>query len=769
LRLLGVLVRPLLAAVAIAVVSVTVANSPTRAAVDPPASSVNPFIGTHDEGNTFPGPSAPFGMVQLSPDTGHSTGYGWADGRIRGFSHTHLSGAGCPAMGDVPFMPTTGPVDQTSSDAYASPFDHATESAHPGAYAVTLARYGVRAELTTTPRTGWHRYTFPATNQANVLVNIGQADQTTFGSAIRVVGDRQLEGQVTSGHFCSAPNRYTVRFTATFDRPFAAYGTWRDGKLQAGGRESSAGGSNESDGAYVSFDTRSDRDVVAKVALSYVSVKGAERNLATEAPGFDFDAVRARAEAAWAQALARAQVDGGTPQQRESFYSALYRAQLTPTTFSDVDGRYAGFDGRVHWTGGRTQYANLSLWDTYRPQNQLLELLVPDVARNVQLSLVADGQQNGGWLPRWPMASGDTNVMTGDPVAPFLADGWAKGLLRGHERGVFRLLYRNATSVPPPRVGTLGRVGNPDYTRLGYVPFDAGHNIAKDGDDDLHQGASATLEYALSDCSSAQLASGLGYRNKARELRRRAQSYRKIWDRRNREFRARLASGRWAPRASQNGSGFHEGTPAQYTWLVPQDLDGLIGLLGGRDRAAAQLDRFFANGDVRQWVTEPYGYYGRPTYNPNNEPDLHAPWIYAWLGRPWRTTTMVRAAQSLFAPEPGGLTGNDDLGTMSAWYVFASLGLYPVTPGSPFYALHTPLFPHASVAAGGRRLTIDAPGTSPASPYVSSLTVGGQPTTKAWITHDALLRAASLRFATSAKPSATWGTHQRDAPPSPCR
>ena len=759
-------IRPLLLAIVIAIAAVTVANSPTRAA-EPPTASVNPFIGTLDEGNTFPGPSAPFGMVQLSPDTGHSVGYKYSDRRIQGFSHTHLSGAGCPAMSDLPFMPTVGDVTETRAPRYASPYSHASESAHPGDYRVTLDRYGVRAELTATTRSGWHRYTFPATDKANVLVNVGDAGAPTFGSRVRVVGDRQLEGEVTTGHFCRSLNRYTVHFVATFDRPFVAHGTWRDGAVHPGSGGSDAPGRGESNGAYVRFDTRGDHDVVAKVALSYVDAGGAARNLAAEAPGFDFDAVRARAAEVWDHALDRVEIDGGTPGQRTSFYSALYRAQLTPNTFSDVDGRYRGFDGRVHATGGRTQYANLSLWDTYRPQNQLLELIAPGVARDVQLSLLADAQENGGWLPRWPMASGDTNVMTGDPAAPFLADGWSKGLLRGHEQEAFRLLWRNATRVPPPQVGTLGRTGNPGYIRRGFVALSATGSV-KGGDYDGHHSASATLEYALSDCSSALMGDRLGHPWRAAQLYRRAQSYRSIWDARHGAFRARLANGRWGPRASRQGNGFHEGGPAQYQWLVPQDLGGLVGLLGGRDRAAAKLDRFFAGGDTRRWVTDVYDYYGRTTYNPNNEPDLHAPWVYAWVGRPWRTATMVRAAQSLFAPEPQGLTGNDDLGTMSAWYVFASLGLYPVTSGSATYVLHTPLFPHAAIRAGTRTVTIDAPGTSPESPYVQALQVGGRPSSRAWITHARLLQAGRLDFRVGARAGAAWGTRPQDAPPSPC-
>jgi predicted alpha-1,2-mannosidase len=759
-------VRALLLALALVAATVGIANSPTRAA-EPPAAEVNPFVGSEEEGNTFPGPSLPFGMVQLSPDTGRPLGYGWSDGRIQGFSHTHLSGVGCPTMGDIPFMPTTGSVTETRADRYASPFSHSTETARPGYYGVTLDRYGVRAELTATTRTGWHRYTFPATAQANVLVGVGDAFSRTYGSGVRVVGDRRLEGQVTSGRFCGARNRYTVRFVATFDRPFSAHGTWRDGRVHPGGARSDAKGEDESNGAYVTFDARGDRDVVAKVALSYVGRRGAERNLAAEAPGFDFDAVRARASAAWDHALDRVEIDGGTPAQRSSFYSALYRAQLTPTTYSDVDERYRGFDGRVHAAGGRTQYANLSLWDTYRPQNQLLELIAPTVARDIQLSLLADAEQNRGWLPRWPLASGDTNVMTGDPAAPFLVDGWSKGLLRGHEAEAFRVLWRNATQVPPPDVGTAGRVGNPAYLRRGFVPLEPA-SVPKGGDDDLHHGASATLEYALSDCATSLMARGLGHGRRAARLAARAQSYRAVWDARHGTFRARRGSGRWAPPAGGRGTGFHEGGAAQYQWLVPQDMAGLVGLLGGRAAASAKLDAFFAGGDVSRWGATPYGYYGGSTYNPNNEPDLHAPWAYAWTGQPWKTSSVVRAAQTLFSPTPEGLTGNDDLGTMSAWYVFSALGFYPVTSGGATYVLHAPLFPHAKLRAGAGTLTVDAPAASAANEYVQGVRVGATDWRRTWISHAQLLRAGSLRYDLSARAGAPWGTAPADAPPSPC-
>jgi predicted alpha-1,2-mannosidase len=778
--MIGVLAVALLSAWVV----VATVRAPSRASgqgpPERPADLVSTFVGSERDGNTFPGPSLPFGMVQLSPDTGHALGYRWSHDRILGFSHTHLSGIGCRAMGDISVMPTTGAVRETRRERYASRFSHASESARPGAYAVTLDRYGVRAELTATTRTGWHRYTFPATDRANVLVDVGEGLAATRGSTVRVVGDRRLEGDVSGGAFCGTRNRHTLRFVATFDRPFTAHGTWRDGATHPGSSSSAVLGRDRANGAWVTFDARANRTVVARVALSYVGIAGADRNAAAEAPGFDFDAVRARAAAAWDQALDRVRVDGGTREQRVSFYSALYRAQLTPTTFSDADGDYRGFDRLIHDTpDGRVQYANLSLWDTFRTQNQLLELIVPGVARDVQLSLLADARENGGWLPRWPMAYGETNVMTGDPATPFLVDGWSKGLLAGHEAEAFQTLWRNATGVPPAANQTLGRVGNPTYLRRGFVPQDAAHP-AKGGDDDLHQGASATLEYAAADCSLALMARGLGHTAEAAALARRAQSYRTIWDRRLGTFRPRTRQGTWVrPFSASSGPGFHEGGPWQYQWLVPQDMAGLVGLLGGRAAAARELDDFFAHrelvadpaGTARgRWVTGPYAYYGQDRYNPNNEPDLHSPWAYAWTGQPWKTSDVVRAAQTLFVPRPDGLTGNDDLGTMSAWYVFSALGVYPVMSGARSYLLHAPLFPRAAVRlGGGATLAIEAPrAADPRARYVQSVHVGARDWGRTWLSHDDLLGAGTLSYDLGTRAGAPWGTRTGDAPPSAC-
>jgi predicted alpha-1,2-mannosidase len=773
LSLLGGPARILLLAAAMAAAASAVSDAPTRAAV-PPSSMVNPFIGTEREGATFPGAAMPFGMVQLSPDTGHRLGYAWSDTQIEGFSHNHLSGAGCPAMGDVSFMPTTGPVTATAARRYASPYSHDTESATPGSYGVTLERYGVRAELTATTRTGWHRYTFPATTQANVLVNVGDALEQTYGTSVRVLDDHTLAGDVTSGHFCNSNNRYTVHFVAKFSRPFTAHGTWLDGRLHPGSGRSTGRRTDESNGAFLTFDTRGNPSVVAKVALSYVDERGAWSNMEDEASGFDFDGIRSRAAQSWNRALDRIEIEGGSDEQQSTFYSALYRTQLTPTTYSDADGRYAGFDGRVHRTGGRTQYANLSLWDTYRPQNQLLELIAPRVARDIQISLLADGRQNHGWLPRWPMASGDTNVMSGDPATPFLLDGWSKGLLKGYANEAYRLLWRNATAEPPAQVGTRGREGIETYLDKGFVPYGRGRT-PRGGDDALRHAGSATLEYALGDCGLGLMARALGHRRAARRLIARGRNYRTLWDPRHRRFRARRESGAWGPLRVGPRLGFHEGGPAQYQWLVPQDMAGVVDLLGGRRRAAAWLDSFFAYRKLSsdpaptprsEWISGPYAYFGRTTYNPNNEPDLHVPWAYAWVGQPWKTSMVVRAAQSLFRSRPDGLTGNDDLGTMSAWYVLSALGIYPVTSGTGTYVLNAPLFPRAAVHSGARTVTFEAPATATGTPYIEGMKVAGRAWNRPWIDHSTLLRAGTVHFDVGSQAGARWGTGE--TPPSPC-
>ncbi|WP_043732087.1 GH92 family glycosyl hydrolase [Streptomyces zinciresistens] len=760
------------------------APAAARGAADPGrlTSLVNPFIGTQNSGNTFPGASAPFGMVQVSPDTGGQGGYDYQQNKILGFSQTHLSGVGCSVMGELPLMPTTGAVDSVDADDYRSTFSHDDEEAEPGYYRVGLKTYGINAELTATPRTGWQRYTFPATGSANVMFNTGRANQKVFDSQVRVVGDRTVEGRIEAGNFCAGKDRHTLYFTATFDRPFTTGGTWRGDTPSPGGREASGAGGN---GAWVTFDAGTDRDVVVKVGLSYTSVEGARKNLRAETgDSYDFDATRAALRSTWEQRLGAVRIEGGPPERQRAFYTALYHAQLHPNLAGDVDGRYAGFDGRTRVASGYTPYQNLSLWDTYRPQNQLLQMLQPKVARDVSLSVLAIGR-DGGWLPRWSLANSETNIMTGDPVTPFLVEAWSKGLLAGYEREAYALLRRNATRTPPADSPFNGRAGVVPYQERGYIPsgLQLGRDCAdKGGDNDCRQPASATLEYALADASLALMARGLGRRADARLFASRGQYYRNLWDSSIGQFRPRTTEGTWLTPYDPVAAGhqFHEGGAYQYQWLAPQDPAGLVSLMGGRRAAEKRLDAFFAYDGLltdpartarEDWIAAPYDYYGKPTYNPNNEPDLHAPYMYLWAGAPAKTATVVRAAMTLFTDGPDGMTGNDDLGTMSAWYVFSSLGLYPTTSGGDFLAVSSPQFPRATLRIGawgreqGGTLTVAAPGTSDSRRYVQSASFNGRDLRATWLDWDAVARGGDLAFRTGDEPSA-WGTRRADQPPS---
>ncbi|MFF0066117.1 GH92 family glycosyl hydrolase [Streptomyces sp. NPDC005279] len=765
-----------------ATTSAIAAPVPSPAPAADPAGLVNPFVGTQNFGNTFPGASAPFGMVQVSPDTGGQGGYDYQQDKIHGFSQTHLSGVGCGVAGELPIMPTTGAVDRVDPDDYRSAYSHDDEKAEPGYYRVNLKSYGINAELTATRRTGWQRYTFPSTGAANVLFNTGKANQKVYDSEVHVIGDRTVEGRVHAGNFCAGKDDHTVYFTATFDRPFEARGTWRGSTPEPGGRDAAGEGGN---GAWVTFDASADRDVVMKVGLSYTGVEGARKNLAAETDdSYDFDATRAALHRTWEEQLGSIAIGGGSPDRQSAFYTALYHAQLHPNLAGDVDGRYTGFDRRTHTASGFTPYQNLSLWDTYRPQNQLLELLEPGVARDVALSVVAIGK-DGGWLPRWALANSETNIMTGDPVTPFLVEAWSKGLLAGHEEEAYALLKKNATSTPPADSAYNGRSGVDFYRERGYIP--SGLGLGKDcadkgGDNDCNHPASATLEYAAADASLALMAGGLGHRADAGMFAARGGWYRNLWDSSIGQFRPRTKQGTWVTPYDpvEAGHQFHEGGAYQYQWLVPQDPAGLVSLMGGRKATEKRLDEFFVHDKLltdpagtarRDWISQPYDYYGKPTYNPNNEPDLHAPYMYLWAGAPAKAATVTRAAMTLFTNRPDGMTGNDDLGTMSAWYVFSSLGLYPTMSGADFLALSSPQFESATIRIGqygrgqGGTLTLTAPGASDDRRYVQRVALNGKDVRTTWLGWDAIAHGGRLTHRLGTQPSA-WGTGRHAEPPS---
>ena len=756
---------------------------------DDPVRLVNTFIGTQREGNTFPGASMPFGMVHSSPIGSHYAGWRYDDPLIRGFGHFFLSGAGCAGQGGlVSILPTTGAVGPTfDHKRYGSPFTHDGEVGEPGYFRVRLTGYGgITVETTATTRVGIERFTFPANVPWNVLINVGQANnkEPVFASGIWVLDDRTLAGYVVAQAFCGG-RPYTTYFTTTFDRPFAGFGTWSQTAVLPGAREA-AGGIGPR-GAWLTFGPEESHQVTAYTALSHVDFTGASRNLAAEVCDGDrlrgFDEIRARAGEAWRAELSSVDVSGGSTDDRAVFYTSLYHVLLQPLTGNDVDGRYLGFDNRVHHAEGWTYYEFWSLWDTYRAHNQLLALLRPGRARDIARSLLTIHEQ-GGWLPRWAFANQETNTMTGDPVTPFLVDLWRYGALAGLEGRAYAALLENATEVPPASSPFEGRAGNPNYLANGFVQYAPLFKLLrlKGHDADPRHGGSATFEYALADGALSIMAEALGHIDDAAALRERGRNYRRLWDARVRDRgfagfpRPRWKSGRWyrplfrryGPRRS---SGFHEGTAWQYQWLAHHDVPGLVSLLGGKDEAIRRLDDFFAYAALvddpartvrEQWVVGPYSYDSQFRYNPNNEPDLHAPWMYTLFGAPWKTSAVVRAAQTLFVNGPDGVTGNDDLGTMSAWYVLSVLGLYPAAPGTGQFLLHAPRFPRATIhPAGGAPIVIKAAAADSASlQYIRALTVDGQPWDQASIDHVQLRAGVTLAFELTADPAeATWAIH----------
>ncbi len=737
---------------------------------DDPTTLVDTSIGNNGDGTTFPGATTPFGMVQLSPDTQLKkyASYDYAQDTTLGFSHTHLSGVGCQTMGNFRFMPTTGAVTSSDPAQYGAKFSHADETRSPGYYGVKLGN-GVEAELTATQRTGQHRYTFPSGASQNVLIEVGESNGYTYAGDVHVVGDDTVEGWLQGGNFCweTQKERYKVFFSAKFDREFTSFGTWTDGKLTPNQRDAKLG--SQRTGAWLTFGTEKNQ-VGASVGLSYTSIDGARLNRNTEQPK-SFDKAEKQAHDTWAGELNRMRVAGGTTADQRTYYSALYRSLLHPSVGSDVDGSYRGFDDQVHRSRD-TYYQMFSLWDTYRSQNQLVALLHPDKAADMTKS-VLKVYQDGGWVPRWALGGGETNVMSGDPVTPWVVDNYRRGILDDKTaRQLFDALWRNANEVPEDQSVFRGRDGNPSYVKNGWIGYQdlPGYTYG-----DTRQAGSATLEYALADCALSTMAQGLGYGDKAETLKNRCGNFAKLWDTgvESHGFtgfpRTKAADGTGVgnPDPAQS-TGFHEGTPWQYQWLAQQDPAKLFGLMGGPAQAEKRLDTFFdipllladpAKAAKDSWVHGAYDYHNNFAFNPNNEPDLHAPWMYSWTGAPWKTSAVLRAARTLFTDTPYGMPGNDDLGTISSWLVFGMTGVFEAQPGSGTYLLSTPMFEKVEIRpAGGRKIEIEAPGASAAKlQYTKDVRIGSRGYDRAWISHADLLRAGKIRFSLSDTPT-TWGT-----------
>ncbi|HEY1141714.1 MAG TPA: GH92 family glycosyl hydrolase [Lysobacter sp.] len=732
--------------------------------------AVDPFIGTGGEGHTFPGAVVPFGMIQLSPDTqikprkeayGWAAGYRYDDNTIVGFSHTHFSGTGHSDLGDVLLMPIAGEVKLERGDAakpgsgYTSRFRHEGEVAQPGYYAVTLDDYGIRAELTATARVGVHRYSFPKGKPAHMLVDLRTSMYDYPGkvlwSRLRVHPDGTVTGfRETRGW---APGRQ-VYFAMRFSRPLSGqqlHDTEQDvvykGFPPPGEKDPAQRAQIEGRQIVAAFDfaEAAGAQLLVKVAISPVSEDSAIANLDAEVPGWNFDGVRAQAKAQWTQALGAVDVEAPKQMQR-SFYTALYHSFMGPSLFMDSDGRYRGPDNAVHEAKGFTNYSTFSLWDTYRALHPLLTLVQPEQRNNdfVQSLLASQRVSPYGTLPVWAFHGLETWCMIGYHAVPVIADAYMKGI-RGYDANqALDAMVASASYGPYD--------GLAQYMQLGYVPID------EEG-----EAASKTLEYAFDDWTIARMAQSMGRQDIAERFKRRAANWRNAFDPATGFMRARTRDGKFRepfdPTASGYGTDYTAGNAWQYSWYVPQDIAGLAQAHGGDEKLLAKLDQVFdAKVDPKTFahmedITGLIGWYAH-----GNEPSHHVAYLYAAAGQPWRTQARLgRIMASQYAPRPDGLSGNDDLGQMSAWYVFTALGFYPVAPASNEYVIGRPFVSRATLnLPNGKRFTVIAEGLDEAHPYIGSASLNGKPLDRAFLRHEEIMGGGELRFRMQAQPNREW-------------
>jgi predicted alpha-1,2-mannosidase len=714
-----------------------------------PAGLVDPFIGTGAHGHTFPGATLPFGMVQLSPDTrlegwDGCSGYHFTDDVVYGFSHTHLSGTGISDYGDILFMPLTGEPHldngyETSPDqGYASRFDKASERAEPGWYAVHLADYDIDVELTATERTGLHRYRFPGGQPAWVVIDLTHRDEV-LESGLSLVGDNEIEGYRRSTGWA---RDQVVHFAARFSKPFERAELAVDDEI----REDATARDSKNVKARLYFGDQGG-ELLVRVGISAVDIDGARRNLEAEPGDRAFDKIRGMARDTWNRALGRIEIEGGTRDQREIFYTALYHAMIAPNVYSDVDGRYLGHDGRIHRTDDRQHYTVFSLWDTFRSAHPLYTLIEPERTREFIDTFLAIYEQ-GGRLPVWELAANETDTMIGYHAIPVITDAWVKGIRGFDAMLALEAMVDSATRDP---------YGLAAYQRQGFI-----------GSEDDGESVSKTLEYAYDDWCIARLAEELEEDDLADQYDRRSQAWRHLLDPETGFMRARRNQ-RWVtpfdPARVDNH--YTEANSWQYSFFVPHDVEGLMEALGGEERFVSRLDGLFEAGSetTGREQADITGLIGQ--YAHGNEPSHHMAWLYHYAGLPGESARRVRRiVDELYTAEPDGLSGNEDCGQMSSWYVWAAIGLYPVVPGSDEYAIGVPVFSRVAVDVGeGQEFVVRTQGASPGGEvFVESATLDGEPLTRSFLRHEEIVRGGELVLTLGRQPGEAWGREPKDRP-----
>ena len=740
-------------------------------AQDRPIDYVNPMIGTDNQGNVYPGPTTPHGMVQLGPDTdmrNWSDGYDYGDSVIIGFSMQHLSGTGIPDLGDFAFVPSVGEMkfvpgmerirtahghfrDIFNPDSgYCQPFSHKDEVVKVGYYSVRLPKYNVLVECAATPHAGIMRFTFPKSDSANVMVDLTHVLQwKVIWSRVR----RLSKTLVTGFHLVHgwATERY-LYFAAEYSRPYDDFGIMMDGKkvIYNTYRFRSA---YEADGPdlqyYMTYNTEKDPVVMVKVGISAVSSENAIENLKAEIPGWDFDKVVRDCRAAWSKEMNKITVVGNT-EQKQTFYTALYHTQMDPTIYEDVNGQYRGLDQNIHVAKGFTKYSIFSLWDTFRAEHPLMILIHPREDADMINSMLAHYDQSvEHLLPVWSLYDNETWCMIGYHAVPVIADAIMKGV-RGFDYE--RAYEAMKTTAMNPHYDSVK-----EYAEIGYVPYD--HE---------DESVSKTLEYAYDDYCIAQVAKKLGKEKDYKYFMKRAMSYRNLFDPSTKLMRAKDSKGNWITpfHPADYNPTITEGTNWQYTWFVPQDIQGLINLMGGKEYFAQKLDTLFTMKDPQGAFEGNTGEIGE--YWQGNEPSHETAYLFDYAREPWKTQEYVNEVETKFYyNKPDGLCGNDDCGQMSAWYVFSAMGFYPACPSDNYYVIGTPVVKEATIHLGnGKVFTMKAKNASPENKYIQSVTLNGKKWDKTFIPFDAVSNGGRLVFVMGDKANKEWGTSESNIPPS---
>jgi len=712
------------------------------------AKYVDPYIGTGFHGHVFVGASVPFGAVQLGP-TNLSEGWDWSSGyhisdsTIIGFQHTHLSGTGIGDLGDISFMPTTGAIKvvkgtiENLKNGYTSLFSHEDEVVKPGYYKVKLKRYDIGVELTASTRVGMHKYTFPASKEAHVVIDLkeGIGWDESSETYIKQVDQHTIEGYRFSNGWAESQRIY---FTAVFSKPIKSFTVYDDSTQKLG---------NELKGKKVkgvlSFQTVKEEIVYVKVGISPVSTANALLNIKAEIPKWDFNKVIQDADQAWNKQLAKIDIKTDSLTQMKKFYTAFYHTMIAPSIFNDVNGEYWGTDKKVHKNTRFNNVTTFSLWDTYRANNPLFTIIQPNHVHDMINSMLAIYQQQGT-LPVWHLMANETNTMPGNSALPAVAD----ALLKGYKGFDTKLAYEalKATAMNDSR-------GLKFVKSLGYIPADS-----------VAESVSKGLEYAIDDWCVAQVAKKMGKQDDYTYFSKRAENYKNYYDPQTGFMRGRLSANQWrtpySPFISIHEHGdFSEGNGWQYTFMVPHDVEGLIELLGGQDKFNKKLDSLFtAEGDMGESKSADIsGLIGQ--YAHGNEPGHSMAYLYDYSGKPWKTAEKVRfILDNFYTDKVDGIIGNEDVGQMSAWYVLSALGFFPVNPANGMYVFGSPTISEATLALNGnKKFHITVKNNGPKNKYINAMKLNGVDFTKTYFKHTDIMNGGELEITMGSKPGSVWG------------